>query len=424
MTISRHKAELLAPAGNFEKLETAVHYGADAVYLGGKTFSLRNFSDNFSLEEIDAAVHLARQNQVKVYVACNIYSRNFEQKEVGAYLRDIADIGVDAVIVADPGIVLQARKLAANMPIHLSTQANTTNINSVRFWESVGVRRINLARELSLAEIKSICSQTRMEIETFIHGAMCISYSGRCLLSSFLTNRDSNRGECTHPCRWRYAVVEETRPGSYMPVAEDDRGTYIFNAKDLCMVAHIPTLVEAGINSFKIEGRMKGIHYLATTVNVYRQAIDAYYQQPKRYALEPSWFEELDKVNQRGYCTGFYFEDESQGVPDYRKQKRSLAVKLIAKVTDRIDGQKCRVDVRNKILKGDQVEILSRQNQPLKDQILDIIDADGNHTKVAQPGSRVILAMRHSYHPYDLIRQIMFPNHEQVNTAAQHGFTQ
>ena len=406
MNSNRPKVELLAPAGNFEKLQTAIHYGADAVYVGGKSFSLRNFSGNFTLEELEAAAILARQSQVKLYVACNIYARNYEQQAIATYLGDLADIGVDAVIVADPGVVLLARKWVADLPIHLSTQANTTNINSVRFWETAGVQRINLARELSLAEIKSICSQSRLEIETFIHGAMCISYSGRCLLSSFMTHRDSNRGECTHPCRWRYAVVEETRPGNYMPIAEDDRGAYIFNAKDLCMLAHLPAMIEAGIDSFKIEGRMKGIHYLATTVNVYRQAIDAYYHQPDRYAATPAWIEELEKVNRRGYCTGFYFEDETQVVPEYQKHPNAEKMKMIAKVIRRNKGRNCLVDVRNKIHRGDQVEVLIKQRPPQRDQILDIINDNGHRTEVAQPGSRVILVMHQVYQSNDLIRQV------------------
>ncbi|MGD8663269.1 MAG: peptidase U32 family protein, partial [Desulfobacterales bacterium] len=230
-----NKVELLAPAGNFEKLEIAIHYGADAIYLGGKDFSLRNFSGNFSLEEIKQAVTYAHDRAVKVYAAVNVYARNDQHQQIAAYLRKLGAISLDGVIVADPGVFMTARELMPHIPLHLSTQANSTNYKTVAFWERLGIQRINLARELTLAEIKAIAEKAQIEIEAFVHGAMCIAYSGRCLLSSFMANRHSNRGMCTHPCRWKYALVEETRPGQYMPVAEDDRGTYIFNSKDLCM---------------------------------------------------------------------------------------------------------------------------------------------------------------------------------------------
>ncbi|MBW2620417.1 MAG: U32 family peptidase, partial [Deltaproteobacteria bacterium] len=278
MTETPKKIELLAPAGNFEKLKIAIHYGANAVYLAGKEFSLRNFSENFTVDELQQAVNFARGQAVKIYVACNIYPRNNDQKAIAEYLNILEEIGPDALIVADPGIFSLASKIIPQLPIHLSTQANTTNYKSALFWQQLGVKRINVARELSLNEIREIVKNCAVEIEAFIHGSMCISYSGRCLLSSFMSNRDSNQGLCSQPCRWKYSIVEELRPGQYMPIAEDDQGSYIFNSKDLCMIEHIPAIVESGIVSLKIEGRMRGINYLASTVKVYREAIDAYYK--------------------------------------------------------------------------------------------------------------------------------------------------
>ena len=290
------KPELLAPAGNFEKLEIAVHYGADAVYLGGKDFSLRNFSGNFTDGELEAAIKFAEKHQVKVYLTCNIYSRNHEQDSIEAFLERIGNIAPHAIIISDPGIILKARQIIPHIDIHLSTQANTTNFNAVLFWEQQGIKRINLARELSIEEIKTITSRTTIQTETFVHGAMCMSYSGRCLLSSFLSGRDSNRGLCSHPCRWNYAVMEELRPNEYYPVQEDSRGTYIFNSKDMCLIDHIPELIHAGISSFKIEGRMKGINYLSSVVKTYRNAIDAYIAEPNSYSVRTEWHSELYRI--------------------------------------------------------------------------------------------------------------------------------
>ena len=260
------KPELLAPADNFEKLEIAIHYGADAVYLAGKNFSLRNFSENFSKAELFAAVKLAHHHGLKVYLACNIYSRTHEEADIRSFLSKAGEIAPDALIISDPGIILMAGEIIPHIPLHLSTQANTTNLSAVKFWHKLGVKRVNLARELSLTEIKNIVDYSPIEIETFVHGAMCISYSGRCLLSNFLNNRDSNQGLCSHPCRWQYAVVEKMRPGQYHPFLEDKRGSYIFNSKDLCMIENIPALIQAGISSLKVEGRMKGIYYLASVL--------------------------------------------------------------------------------------------------------------------------------------------------------------
>ena len=342
--------ELLAPAGNFEKLEIAIHYGADAVYLSGKDFSLRNFSGNFDLEELRDAVAYAHGRGVKVYVACNIYSRNHEQQPIREFISSLRDIKPDAIIISDPGTLMTARDMIPEIPIHLSTQANTTNFNAAIFWKRNGVRRINVARELSLEEIKLLSSKSLMEIEAFVHGAMCISYSGRCLLSSYLANRDGNRGVCCQPCRFEYAVVEALRPGAYYPVIEDERGTYIFNSKDLCMIAHLPQMLSAGITALKIEGRMKGIHYLATVVKAYRAAIDAYLDSPAAYEVRPEWMESLAKISNRGYCTGFFLGEPDQLLPNYAGS-RMEDQNFIAKAIDKIDPSLTQVDVRNKFFK-------------------------------------------------------------------------
>jgi len=404
------KVELLAPAGNPEKLEIAIHYGADAVYLAGKDFSLRNFSGNFTYDELQSAVKYAHKTDVKVYVACNIYSRNFEQKAVTDYLKYIAKIGADAVIISDPGILMEAQSVIPEVPVHLSTQANTTNYKSVLFWEKLGVKRINVARELSLKEINEIALQSALKVEAFVHGAMCISYSGRCLLSSFMANRDSNRGMCTHPCRWKYAVVEELRPDKYYPLTEDNRGSYIFNSSDLCMIEHIRKMIESGIDSLKIEGRMKSINYLASTVKVYREAIDSYYASPEDYETKTRWIEELVSINNRGYCTGFYFGDPDQIVPNYTKNTPSGAHLFIGKVIERARRCLASIEVRNKIFKGDDVEVLGRKGPVVKDKIIDIFDTDGQSLPFAQPGSRVTALLNNECFPNDLIRRISNAN--------------
>lgn len=406
MNRGRQQVELLAPAGNVEKLEIAVHFGADAVYLANKNFSLRNYSDNFTVEEISQAIDLAHKHGVKVYVACNIYSRNIEQDAIHHYLNQLGEIRPDAIIVADPGIVDAARQLIPHIAIHLSTQANTTNYQAVRFWEKMGVKRVNVARELTTDEISEISRQCSAEIEAFVHGAMCISYSGRCLLSTFMSKRDSNRGMCTHPCRWRYAVVEELRPGEYMPFAEDDKGSYIFNSKDLCMIEHIPAMIEAGIDSLKIEGRMKGINYLASTVKVYREAIDLYYSAPEDYACEPEWLEELAAVNNRCYCTGFYFGDPDQVSPNYSNHKPLTGHRFVGKIIRGDGNNRVLVDVRNKIFKNDAVEVLCKTGPLTEDRVVTMVSDDGLPVDFAQPGSVVSIEMNHAYEPNDLIRRI------------------
>lgn len=304
------KVELLVPAGSLEVLKVAVDYGADAVYIGGQAYGLRAKADNFSIDEMKEAAAYAHAKNAKVYVTANIFAHNYDIDGMKTYFEQLKDTGVDAVLVSDPGIFTLAKETMPDMEIHISTQANNTNYLTYNFWYKMGAKRVVTARELSLVEIRQIREHIPddMEIESFMHGAMCISYSGRCLLSSYFTGRDANRGACTHPCRWKYHIVEETRPGEYMPVNEDDRGTYIFNSKDLCMIEHIPEMIDAGIDSFKIEGRMKTALYVATVARTYRKAIDDYMESPELYRSNMEYYKsEIAKCTYRQFTTGFYF---------------------------------------------------------------------------------------------------------------------
>lgn len=406
MNPAKKKVELLAPAGNFEKLEAAIHYGADALYLGGKVFSLRNHSGNFSLDEMGAAVQVAHRNGVKVYVACNVYARNSEQRDIADYLEKIGAIAPDAVIIADPGVFMTAGEIIPHIPVHLSTQANTTNYRSVLFWEKLGVKRINVARELSLKEIGEISAKSSLEIEAFVHGAMCIAYSGRCLLSSYMSGRDSNRGDCAHSCRWSYAVAEAFRPDQYMPLEEDDRGSYIFSSKDLCMIDHIDEMIESGVISLKIEGRMKGINYLASTVKVYREAIDTYYENPKNYRVKEEWIDALSHVNYRGFCTGFYRGDPDQVIPNYAGSTPQTDHRFIGKVKRIVSPGVIDVEVRDKMFAGDPVEILKQKGPAERSTIRAIRDQQGRPIPFAQPGSRVTISLSGACAPNDLIRRV------------------
>ncbi|MGD9972989.1 MAG: U32 family peptidase [Desulfatirhabdiaceae bacterium] len=399
--------ELLAPAGSFEKLEIAIHYGADAVYLAGKDFSLRNFSGNFSVDEMDRAVQLAHDNGVRVYVACNIFPRNPEIPGIADFLTGLGAIKPDAVIIADPGIFMLARQIIPHIPVHISTQANITSFQSALFWKNLGASRIISARELCLEEIKEMARQTGMEIEAFVHGAMCISYSGRCLLSNFMTRRDSNRGKCAHPCRWNYAVMEETRPGQYMPVDEDDRGTYIFNSRDICMIDHLPALIDSGITSLKIEGRMKGINYLASVVKVYREAIDFCLADPGGYRVRDEWRHELESVSHRPYGTGFYLNDPDAVIPAYDDPQPSAGAIFLGKILESDSSGISLVDVRNKFCLGDRVEIIGQKGPSIPDDILQIWDGDGIATDMAQTGRQVKIQLNHAARPFDLIRKKM-----------------
>ena len=304
------KIELLVPAGSLEVLRTAVRYGADAVYIGGEAYGLRAKAHNFSIEEMKEGVRLAHSRGVKVYVTANIFAHNEDLEGVAEYFRELGDVGMDALIISDPGVFELERRILPRTDVHISTQANSTNYGTYRFWYGLGAKRVVAARELSLKEIAEIRARIpeEMEIECFVHGAMCISYSGRCLLSNYFVGRDANRGECTHPCRWNYAVVEETRPGEYLPVYENERGTFLFNSRDLCMIGHIPELLAAGIDSFKIEGRMKNSLYAATVARTYRRAIDDCLESEELYRKRlPAYLEEIGKCTRREFTTGFYF---------------------------------------------------------------------------------------------------------------------
>ena len=320
--------ELLVPAGSIEVLKTAVRYGADAVYIGGESFGLRAKAHNFSVEEMQQGVAFAHEAGCRVYVTANIFAHNYDIEGIKKYFAELREVPIDALIISDPGVFALAKEILPDVEVHISTQANNTNYLTYRFWQRLGATRVVAARELSLSELKEIRANIPdgMEIEAFVHGAMCISYSGRCLLSNYFTGRDANHGACTHPCRWKYAVVEESRPGEYLPIEETDRGTYIFNSKDLCMIEYIPELVDAGIDSFKIEGRMKTALYVATVARTYRKAIDDYKKSPECYQNNMDYYrEEISKCTYRQFTTGFFFHktDEDSQIYDsntYRKE--------------------------------------------------------------------------------------------------------
>ncbi len=406
MNKSQFKPELLAPAGNFEKLEIAIHYGADAVYLAGKDFSLRNFSGNFNDDELVDAIALAHKHDVKVYLACNIYSRNHEQNKIIPFLEKVGKIEPDAIIISDPGIIMLSNKILPHIDIHLSTQANTTNFNTAKFWHSLGIKRVNLARELSLKEIKEISANTEIETETFIHGAMCVSYSGRCLLSNALSGRDSNRGLCSHPCRWKYSVVEELRPNEYHPLMEDSRGSYIFNSKDLCMIEHIPELISSNITSLKIEGRMKGINYLASVVKTYREAIDSYLNETDFFTTKSEWISELNQVYHRDYCTGFYFGNPDTPIQNYQNIHEGKIHSFIGKVLENLDSHNCKIEVRNKISINDSIEILSPKASPRQTKVFELLDDNNNPIESAHPNTCARLNIGFQSQPNDIVRKI------------------
>ncbi len=352
------KVELLAPAGNMEKFKMALHYGADAVFLGGKMFNLRAGSNNFSDEELKEAVQYAHNMNRKVYVTLNIIPHNEELEELPSYVKFLENINVDGVIVADLG-VFQIVKENSNLNISVSTQASNTNWRSVKMWKDMGAKRVVLAREISLENIKQIREKVPdIELEVFVHGAMCMSISGRCLLSNYMTSRDANRGDCAQSCRWKYSLVEETRPGEYMPIYEDERGTYIFNSKDLCTIDMLDKILDVGVDSLKIEGRMKGIYYVSNAVKVYRDAVDSYYSG--KFEVNPKWIEELESVSNRSYTTGFY--NEKAGVESMNYNNRnsySQTHKLVAKVEKKLSDNEYLIGIRNKIHVGDMVQIVS-----------------------------------------------------------------
>ncbi len=374
------KPELLVPASSLEVLKTAVRYGADAVYIGGEVFGLRAKAKNFSLEEMKEGVEFAHRYNVKVYVTANILAHNSDIEPVKAYFNDLKKVKPDALIIADPAIFTIAKEMLPDMELHISTQANNTNYGTYNFWHSLGAKRVVSARELSISEIKDIRNHIPddLEIETFVHGAMCISYSGRCLLSSFMAGRDANKGACTHPCRWKYAVVEESRPGQYMPVEENERGTYIFNSKDLCMIDHIPELVDAGIDSFKIEGRMKTALYVATVARTYRMAIDDYFENPKKYEENiPKYKTLISQCTYRQYTTGFFFgkPDETTQIYDCNVYERDYVYLGIS--GEPLEDGSFVIEQKNKFCLGDKIEIMKADGRDIEANVISITDQDG-----------------------------------------------
>jgi len=410
MTTPSHrnsKLELLAPAGNPEKLDIAIHYGADAVYLGGKGFSLRQNAGNFSLEEMERAVAFARERGVRVYVTGNIFPRTEELGRLREYLEELGKIGPDGLIVADPGVFALAREIVPEIPIHVSTQANVTHLGAARFWRNLGASRVNVARELSLPEIREIAAGCDAEVEAFVHGAMCMAYSGRCLLSGAMAGRDGNRGDCCQPCRSRYAIVDERRPGHYFPIREDDRGGYILSSRDLCMIDHIPEMAAAGLRAVKIEGRAKSIHYLATVVNVYRQALDAFQYDPESYSALPEWRSELALVGQRGYTTGFYLGDSNAlGPQEYPPEPKAegTAPRFAGKVLGVNEDGWVRVQVRNQIRTGDGIQLLRSRELPRQAKIEGIRDSKGLERMVGRPGEVLAIRIQEAADENDLIR--------------------
>lgn len=374
------KPELLVPASSLEVLKTAVRYGADAVYIGGEVFGLRAKAKNFSLEEMKEGVEFAHRYNVKVYVTANILAHNSDIEPVKAYFNDLKKVKPDALIIADPAIFTIAKEMLPDMELHISTQANNTNYGTYNFWHSLGAKRVVSARELSISEIKDIRNHIPddLEIETFVHGAMCISYSGRCLLSSFMAGRDANKGACTHPCRWKYAVVEESRSGQYMPVEENERGTYIFNSKDLCMIDHIPELVDAGIDSFKIEGRMKTALYVATVARTYRMAIDDYFENPKKYEENiPKYKTLISQCTYRQYTTGFFFgkPDETTQIYDCNVYERDYVYLGIS--GEPLEDGSFVIEQKNKFCVGDKIEIMKADGRDIEANVISITDQDG-----------------------------------------------
>ena len=385
--MKKKRVELLAPAGSLETLKIAVLYGADAVYIGGGNYGLRAKAKNFTHEQMKEGVEFAHAHDVQVYVTANIFAHNNDFEGMKEYFISLEQIGVDAIIVADPGVFSVAKAAVPNMEIHISTQANNTNFHTANFWATLGAQRIVIARELSFPEIKEMHDKLpeHIEIEAFVHGAMCMAYSGRCLLSNYMANRDANHGECAQPCRWRYHVVEETRPGEYMPIEEDERGTYIYNSRDLCMIEYIPELVESGIYSFKIEGRMKTPLYVATVVKAYREAIDTYLNDPDAFEAKREYFlQEVGKASHREFSTGFYEHKPTSDDQTYGHNSYVRNYDFSGMVTDYDPETKLvTIEQRRKFSVGDTVEILL-PNQPfISVQIEEMWDADGNNIESA-----------------------------------------
>lgn len=405
------KPELLVPASSLEVLKTAVIFGADAVYIGGEAFGLRAKAKNFSPEEMAEGIRFAHGHGVRVHVTANILAHNYDLEGARAYFEELKALKPDALIIADPGMFLLAQEICPEIDIHISTQANNTNYMTYRFWHAQGAKRVVSARELSLAEIREIRAKipADMEIESFIHGAMCISYSGRCLLSNYFTRRDANHGACTHPCRWKYAVVEETRPGEYLPVYENERGTFLFNSGDLCMIEHIPELIGAGIDSFKIEGRMKTALYVATVARTYRRAIDDCLASEERYRANLDWYRaEIAKCTYRKFNTGFYFgrPDETSQIYDnstYVSEYTYLGT--VERLTETGGGVCARIEQRNKFCVGDRIEIMKPDGSNVPAEVLAMYNEEGESIASCPHAKQIVdVALSAPTDPYDILR--------------------
>ena len=401
--------ELLIPASSLEVLKIAVIYGADAVYIGGEVFGLRAKAKNFSMEDMAEGIQFAHEHGVKVYVTANILAHNGDLEGVREYFTQLKEIKPDALIISDPGIYTIAKEICPEIERHISTQANNTNYGTYQFWWNQGAKRVVTARELSLNEIAEIRKNIpdEMEIETFVHGAMCISYSGRCLLSNYFTGRDANQGACTHPCRWKYAVVEEKRPGEYLPVYENERGTYIFNSKDLCMIEHIPELIEAGIDSFKIEGRMKTALYVATVARTYRKAIDDYLTSPEKYKENMDWYlEQISNCTYRQFTTGFFFGKPSEESQIYDNNTYIKEYTYLGIVGERNEEGLYRIEQRNKFSVGEQIEVMKPDGRNIPVAVKRIVDEDGNEMESAPHPKQVLyIDLGQELEMYDILRR-------------------
>lgn len=406
--MSRHP-ELLIPASSLEVLKIAVIYGADAVYIGGEVFGLRAKAKNFSMEDMAEGIQFAHEHGVKVYVTANILAHNGDLEGVREYFTQLKEIKPDALIISDPGIYTIAKEICPEIERHISTQANNTNYGTYQFWWNQGAKRVVTARELSLNEIAEIRKNIpdEMEIETFVHGAMCISYSGRCLLSNYFTGRDANQGACTHPCRWKYAVVEEKRPGEYLPVYENERGTYIFNSKDLCMIEHIPELIEAGIDSFKIEGRMKTALYVATVARTYRKAIDDYLTSPEKYKENMDWYlEQISNCTYRQFTTGFFFGKPSEESQIYDNNTYIKEYTYLGIVGERNEEGLYQIEQRNKFSVGEQIEVMKPDGRNIPVTVKRILDEDGNEMESAPHPKQVLyIDLGQELEMYDILRR-------------------
>lgn len=403
------KPELLIPASNLEVLKTAVIYGADAIYIGGEMYGLRAKAKNFSNEDMKAGIEFAHAHGKKVYVTANITAHNEDLAGVTQYFKELKDIKPDAIIISDPGVFEIAKEIVPDIDIHVSTQANNVNYVTYRFWHRMGATRVVSARELSLAEIKDIRENIPddLEIETFVHGAMCIAYSGRCLLSNYFTGRDANRGACTHACRWKYHVTEETRPGEYMPIEENERGTFIFNSKDLCMIEYIPDLVNAGIDSFKVEGRMKTALYVASVTRTYRKAIDDFFQSPSLYEQNlPLYKEEISKCTYRQFTTGFFFNKPKEDAQIYDNNTYIKEYTYLGIINGKNEDGLYELEQRNKFSVGEVIEVMKPDGSNLSVTVKRITDEKGNDMESCpHPQQKIFADFGQELEIYDLLRR-------------------